>query len=39
VQDKFIFKPEKLNADFQFKYDVPFKEVNFDVAPGVRING
>lgn len=39
LQDKFIFKPEKLRQDFQFKYDIPFKEINFDVAPGVRING
>ena len=39
LQDLFIFKPEKLHPDFKFKYDIPFKEVNFDVAPGVRING
>jgi pimeloyl-ACP methyl ester carboxylesterase len=39
VQDRFIFKPEKLPADFKFKYDVPFHELNFDVMPGVRING
>jgi uncharacterized protein len=39
VQDKFIFKPEKLKADFEFKYDAPFKELFFDVSPGVRING
>lgn len=39
VQEKFIFKPEKLHAGFQFKYDVPFKELFFDVKPGVRING
>lgn len=39
MQDKFIFKPEKLPADFQFKYDIPFKELFFDVEPGVRING
>jgi pimeloyl-ACP methyl ester carboxylesterase len=39
VQDKFIFKPEKLRPDFQFKYDAPFSEINFDIAPGVRING
>jgi len=38
-QDMFIFKPEKLSADFQFKYDIPFREVNFDVDPIVRING
>lgn len=39
LQERFIFKPEKLSQDFQFKYDVPFKELFFDVAPGVRING
>lgn len=39
LQDKFIFKPEKLSPDFQFKYDAPFREINFDIAPGVRING
>jgi len=39
LQDLFIFKPEKLHPDFEFKYDIPFKELNFDVAPGVRING
>ncbi len=38
-QDRFIFKPEKLSQDFKFKYDAPFKELFFDVAPGVRING
>lgn len=39
LQEKFIFKPEKLKQDFQFKYDVPFREYFFDVEPGVRING
>lgn len=39
VQDRFIFKPEKLPANFQFKYDVPFRELFFDIEPGVRING
>jgi uncharacterized protein len=39
IQEKFIFKPEKLKADFEFKYEVPFKELFFDVSPGVRING
>ena len=38
LQEKFIFKPEKLKQDFEFKYDVPFKEYFFDIAPGVRIN-
>ena len=39
LQEKFIFKPEKLAADFEFKYDAPFRELFFDVEPGVRING
>ncbi|NML20773.1 alpha/beta hydrolase [Pseudoflavitalea sp. G-6-1-2] len=39
VQDRFIFKPEKLPANFQFKYDVPFRELFFEIEPGVRING
>lgn len=38
-QERFIFKPEKLKHDFQYKYDVPFKELFFDVEGGVRING
>jgi pimeloyl-ACP methyl ester carboxylesterase len=39
LQERFIFKPEKLHPEFQFKYDIPFREYFFDVAPGVRING
>jgi pimeloyl-ACP methyl ester carboxylesterase len=39
LQDRFIFNPEKLKQDFQFKYDIPFREYFFDVEPGVRING
>ena len=39
IQEKFIFKPEKLRQDFEFKYDAPFKELFFDIEPGVRING
>jgi pimeloyl-ACP methyl ester carboxylesterase len=38
-QEKFIFKPEKLKQDFQFKYNIPFKEYFFDIEQGVRING
>ncbi len=38
-QDRFIFQPEKLKHDFEFKYDAPFQELNFDIEPGVRING
>jgi len=39
IQDRFIFRPEKLRQNFQYKYDVPFKELFFDVEEGVRING
>lgn len=39
VQERFIFKPEKLRPDFVYKYDAPFSELFFDVEPGVRING
>lgn len=39
IQEKFIFKPEKLAADFEFKYDAPFRELFFDIEPGVSING
>ena len=39
LQERFIFKPEKLKQNFEYKYDVPFKELFFDVEQGVRING
>jgi pimeloyl-ACP methyl ester carboxylesterase len=39
IQDKFIFKPEKLSQDFEYVYDIPFRELFFDIEPGVRING
>ena len=39
IQERFIFKPEKLQQDFEYVYDIPFKELFFDVEPGVRING
>ncbi|WP_341226414.1 alpha/beta hydrolase [uncultured Arcticibacterium sp.] len=39
IQDFFIFKPEKLSADFEFKYDYPFEELNFTVSDKVTING
>jgi pimeloyl-ACP methyl ester carboxylesterase len=39
LQDRFIFRPERLPADFAYKYDAPFKELFFEVQPGVRING
>jgi pimeloyl-ACP methyl ester carboxylesterase len=39
VQERFIFKPEKLKEDFEFKYDAPFREVSFVPEPGVKISG
>ncbi len=39
IQEKLIFKPEKLHPDFKYKYDAPFRELFFDVSPGVNING
>ena len=39
VQDRFIFQPEKLHKDFVYQYKAPFHELNFDIEPGVRING
>ena len=39
LQERLIFKPEKLKQDFLFKYDIPFREYFFDIEPGVRING
>ena len=39
IQDRFIFKPEKLPKDFTYKYDAPFKELFFEVKQGVSING
>ncbi len=39
-QEKFLFKPEKLPTDFEFKYpDLPFMEYNLETVPGVNING
>ena len=38
LQERFIFRPEVLDAEFRFQYEVPFREYFFDIAPGVRIN-
>ena len=38
-QDKLFFKPEILQRNFQYKYDIPFTELFFDLEPGVVING
>lgn len=39
VQERFIFKPEKLAQDFEFRYEAPFKEISFTPEPGVTISG
>lgn len=39
-QERFLFKPEKLPDDFEYKYpNQEFKEYNIEVKPGVNING
>lgn len=38
VQEYFIFKPEKLDENFQFRYDEPFEELFFEPEKGVKIN-
>ena len=32
LQDKFIFHPEKLPADYKYKFDIPFIEIDMPVA-------
>ncbi|MEQ9299675.1 MAG: alpha/beta fold hydrolase [Cyclobacteriaceae bacterium] len=39
IQEYFIFKPEKLPENFEYKYDAPFEELFFDVEEGVKLNG
>ena len=39
IQEFFIFKPEKLSEDFEFKYEFPFEELNFAISEKEKING
>lgn len=39
IQERFIFKPEKLSSDFEYKYNTPFKELHFSMSDGAHING
>lgn len=39
VQEWFIFKPEKLSEDFEFKYTYPFKELSFSLTENAKISG
>jgi uncharacterized protein len=38
-QERFIFKPEKLSENFEFKYEFPFEELNFKISEIENING
>lgn len=38
-QDLFFFRPEILPQNFDYKYEFPFKEVNFEMEDGGVING
>lgn len=31
LQEKFIFHPKKLPADYQYQFDIPFKEINIPI--------
>jgi uncharacterized protein len=39
VQEYFIFKPEKLPPDFEYRYEDSFEELFFEPEPGAVING
>ena len=39
IQERFIFKPEKLSSDFVYKYNTPFEELHFNMPDGAHING
>ncbi|HVG42021.1 MAG TPA: alpha/beta fold hydrolase [Chitinophagaceae bacterium] len=38
-QEKLIFFPDKLNKDYTFRFDQPFKEVNVTTKNGTLLNG
>ena len=38
IQDKLIFHPDILDLDYQYKFTIPFKELNFDCPSGNQIN-
>lgn len=39
LQDYFFFRPEILPKTFEYQYPFPFKEVNFEMEDGGKING
>ena len=38
LQDKLLFHPEKLSADYQYKFNIPFKEFNYPVSTGKNMS-
>ncbi len=38
-QEKFIFMPQKLDKNYEFKFDQTFEEINFKTLDGVLLNG
>ncbi len=38
-QEKFLFMPDKVATDYQFKYDTPFEELNFIMEDSIILNG
>ena len=39
IQEKFIFLPSSLPANYQYSFEVPFEEIFLDAADGARLNG
>lgn len=39
LQEKFLFHPEKLPENFQFKFERPFEEMQFEAEDGATIHG
>lgn len=38
LQEKFLFHPEKLPADYNYKFDIPFREINLPVNENKNMN-
>ena len=37
-QETILFRSTQLPTDFQFRFDLPFEEINLETAPGITIN-
>ncbi len=38
LQEKLIFSPIRLPRDYEYPFDIPFEERNFEVEPGIQLN-